>query len=442
MIGKLRASLSIGVVLIIAVSIQLILWWLFWRTSTPVVMGDEFRFARDIFSDETNGGSYSNFAFTAMFESWLSTDSEWYSRIKFVNSVIWAVSVIPLFAIFRAVSIPRVAASGALLVSFLPTALFSATVLPEVMFYLLAYTSLALFIWIQDRNWVALLVGVTLGIGMLVKPHAAFLLIALLLALAVLWRLSAVSIKSAFLQATAILGAALLVRFGGGTILFGTESLDFLGDYAAAGVQSQEAPVQLLALGSPQVVSAAQGAISSSPLFGEVAGSHLFHYLLAFAVVYLIPLVGVIVNVPSRERRSEPASLPRLSFMAAIVSMLSVLALVALAFGVFVSMSGDDHTSRVLFRYVDYLYGPLILAAVLSSFSGPGLTIKAKVAVAVSTVASGIALLVTTSLPLDISPADSAFLLCLSRARWHGYLLQLRFWFLHFWATPEARSFR
>ena len=393
-----------------ALLVHLGLWAGFWSTSTPIVMGDEFRFARDIFSASSNGGSFSNFVFSAFFQAMPLDSASWYSQVKLLNSILWAMSVLPLFVIFRAVSTPIVAASGALLASFLPIAIFSATVLPEVMFYLLAYTSLALFVWVKDRNWVALLVGVALGVGMLVKPHASFLIIALLLALAVLWRLSAVSLRSAIIQSTAILGAALLVRFGVGAILFGTESLDFFGDYASGGLQLPEVPVQLVALGSLEVFSAAQGAISSAPVIGDVVGSHLLHYLLAFAAVYLIPLVGVIVSLPSRERRPEAANLPRLSFLVATGSMVIVLALVALAFGVYVSLSGDDHTSRILFRYVDYLYGPLIVAAVFSSFFGPALTSKTKVAVAVSTLASGFALLVTSYLPLDISPADSAVL--------------------------------
>ena len=136
MIVKIRESISVGALLFAALAFQIALWWLLWRTSTPIVMGDEFRFAKDIFSDQTNGGSYSNFAFTALFEPWLREDGNWYSQIKLGNSIIWAVSALPLYAIFRSIGGRLSSVLSALFANILPIAIFAGTALPLWLFFM------------------------------------------------------------------------------------------------------------------------------------------------------------------------------------------------------------------------------------------------------------------------------------------------------------------
>lgn len=409
MIVKIRESISVGALLFAALAFQIALWWLLWRTSTPIVMGDEFRFAKDIFSDQTNGGSYSNFAFTALFEPWLREDGNWYSQIKLGNSIIWAVSALPLYAIFRSIGGRLSSVLSALFANILPIAIFAGTALPEVLFYLTAYSAIAFFVWSKDRPWMLALAGTFIGMGLMVKPHAGFLLVALVVATFAVGYVAKRTYKSSVIGAVFLLISALAVRFVGGLVLFGSSSLDLIGDYAATGLGMFEIPEQLQSLAQAGLVSA-KSTLAAGPQFGPVLGAHLLHYLLAFAVIYLVPLIAVMAQISSSRSGSEENRSEGLRLWTALSSSVVVVALVALSFGVYVTMSGDDHSSRVLFRYVDYLYGPLFFGAALSNLRAPVKSTKWKLMLGAAAAASGISILVVNALQLRITPADSAML--------------------------------
>lgn len=320
----------------------------------PAILGDEYIYAVNARKwslwDPALAGDFSNYLFNFVYQVTDQCGPSFYSCAKALNIFFFMGFALVVFAIaFRYLGF-WTAYGFMVAVAFSPLSVYTSMFLPESMYFFFIALVFAAAVRAIDSLTIqnTALLGVLLGVTSLVKPHAWLSAIPLALVVGtVALNQNYNRIRRSLAHLATLAGSAIAARVTLGFVIAGPQVLDFFGQYA--GGQT----IQELAEGTQG--NEAEGTAFSGPLQGVI---DLFVSQLGIHFVTLVALMGIsILGLISRLIRafqlktSDPiANLSLLLFV-----WLAVLVVEIVAFTGWVTGSGDDHTTRVLLRYYEFL---------------------------------------------------------------------------------------
>jgi phosphoglycerol transferase len=233
-----------------------------------------------------------------------------------------------------------------------PLTVYTSMFLPESMyFFFLGLLLLALLHAMKEQGWKNwAIVGGVIGTASLVKPHAWMAVIPIAIFILVLClNHKKRFFKDLFLAGGALVGGAVLARLIIGFIVAGPKALSFFGAYLSLGTIQQvtEAPQEVVEGGT---------AIGTSPITGvvELFWPQLSIHVLTVSALMAIAIVGLIVAIIDLVRTRESRTVNLLALLSFI--WLGSMVIIIVIFTGWLTGGGDDHTTRVLLRYYDFLF--------------------------------------------------------------------------------------
>ena len=317
----------------------------------PAILGDEYIYSANSRLTELWAppvqGDFSNYLFNFIFKSTLLCGESFYSCAKALNVVFFSLTLVILLAVALYLSNSAwlsIAVVGGLALS--PVSIYVSLFLPETLFFLLmtvTFHFLLKSVASDDiRVWAA--IGAWLGLAALVKPHA-FLSLPAVALFAIFTHFSRGSGLKVLLQKAAwFVGALSVVRVGVGLLVGGAQSLgpagQYLGSTAVANLTQSEG----------RSAEGDQISAGIADLFLPMVTYHWSATIAIFALPVAIILVNLVSNVRARRRDiiSDAALL-------ALIWLSSMIIIVAIFTG-YVTGTGDDHSTRMLLRYYEFLY--------------------------------------------------------------------------------------
>ncbi len=311
---------------------------------------------------------FGNYLFNLIYSSTaLCSSDTFYSCVKMLNLVFIQGFAFTLFLVALRF-LPFWGAFAFYLASLLsPTSIYASMFLPEpLFFFLVGLTLLAVLNAAKTPTWNNWAVaGVPLGLAGLVKPHAfmaamaiGIFLIASHVGRKPFW-------KPLFINVGALAGAFLLVRVLIGLAIAGPKALNVFGLYGAPTSIGQF--VQGVTSGTPGLESSATlvGAGEVTAALGLFSQQLFIHIAVVGAILgasFVVIAIALIDSLRSREPREVH------QFSVLMFIWLFVLVIAIVLFTGWVTGSGDDHTTRVLLRYYDYLFPMVALAGAVVAF--------------------------------------------------------------------------
>lgn len=384
-----------GAVVIIGAQFTVALGWM------PHILGDELRYARDFRSFESGNGTmeFPNFLFYALTSFGSGLGFEGYVGVKFVNSLLWFLVIFTVVIyVSRVGQLSVVDCMAMLALTASPIAIYAQTNMPESLFMLLVTFAFLWFFYLIDkwgpRYWVSYaVVGGLLGIASLAKIHAIFLVVGIAVWLLVLVKGIPIVNRSALagLLAMSFLGA----KFAVGYVLVGQQAFTVFGQaYESALSRFFQRLFVAMPKESPLSAEVASNVYGATPTdFGQ---SSAFSSLIL--PLGMIAAVGILLLFAKKPQWNDLGNLPQSVFDVVVTFMVSVV----LLFTFMVSFLGDDHSARMLLRYLEVLL-PIGLALFLTQRKTPG-PWKPRVAIA------GMLILTAWILSYGSSLPDSTFL--------------------------------
>lgn len=372
----------------------------------PQIMHDEYIYASQARNTPFELHPYSNYLFSWVMSGTKLCGTDFYGCTKGINTALFLIGVLftlliaAKFLTFnRAVFVASVTALSPLVIQ---TSFF----MPETMYFTVMTISIWAALLASKRGtwWFWVVVGVSLGMAALVKPHAIFLVPALIVfAFLTEFRRTEGAIKRAWLSSTSVGVGFLVSKLGLGFLFAGRAGLRLFGGYGS--------PVERIANLPRDYTNA--GAASESNLgvletFLSVAGSHFLAHLAALALLAGIPLL-LSLRVTLRILRSkEPTGDASAFFLLIALVTLSMLALVP-TFEAYVTAIGDDHSLRLILRYYEFLI-PIFLVAtfMLNRFVDAGKA--SRLIQAISTSLLAVSFAVVYPMLVKTNFVDSSFL--------------------------------
>ena len=307
----------------------------------PRVMGDELTYSTFSRLLPISESPVPNYLYLWVFSSTKACGPEFYSCARLLNVFFVLVTAVFVYLIARRFLGFRVSLffSGTVIVG--PVSMYAAHFMPDSMFFAFATA----FVWLLLRLSSTglgpkqyLLLGISIGLASLVKPHGLFLLAALpalvLFPPGSFW----VRLQRFFMSAIVSTGAALSVKLGIGFIVAGERGIALFrrayGEFVpAVGGQLEDQTASEL------------GTFISFP-------ETIQNLILAVCVLFLVPVFAT-VTAAMRSRGEKPNELQTLSIsiVALLVAFLTVVAVFSFQLG-----SIDvTQTLRVQLRYFEFL---------------------------------------------------------------------------------------
>lgn len=355
----------------------------------PAVMQDEYVYSIQARFTPFAEQLYPNYLFSWLYSSTSACDADFYSCGKGLNVLFFFATLAFIFLIARSLLSVTWGAMIATVAAISPIHVYISYFMPEAMYFafITATIYVALIAGAKHKLtwWVA--TGALLGLSALVKPHALFTLPAFLLfALLVAWRSEGGSLGKGLVASLGKLGAFAVVKFGGGFTfagaaglsLFGTSYESSLNQFVSENAQGQaDVAAQTVSTVSNAAAGASlEAAEASGPGFFEVFIPHSLAHLALLLTVAGIPLLLSLSVIKDAVVKKQEVSAS--SQFLLLIGLLSLsFALVVGAFEGVVTSLGDDHSSRIITRYYEFLV-PLLLiaAAVFAKFVEPKIRIR------------------------------------------------------------------
>lgn len=344
--GKVLAGVLAVANFVFATILQGIWFFSYWRDSAPVVLQDELLFSYLAIA-EAGVSPYSNSAFSSVFSLASSCGPDFLTCGRLINIALWLVFVVLISVmIFVSKSLP-VAIFG-FWVSTSSVSFFSATFLPEIMYYVLVSIALSLMTTnatsTRFTSLASLSSGLIFGIALLTKPHTFFVLvIATVATLSIFFfegRTNPLRLIQGFLPITFAFVTRTIME-----VLFSSRNVsEIFGNYLSGGD-----PPPIFTVSLPIKEPASDGRAGANLI--ETLGATLLPYLTVALFLYLPPLI-MAVFFAAKEKHAITLETVRLFTVSA--SALGML-FVSYVFGAYVTLRGDDHTDRLLLRYSEFL---------------------------------------------------------------------------------------
>ena len=329
----------------------------------PAILGDEYLYsisARKVGPwDAPPVADFSNYLFNFVYQATNLCGPGFYQCAKVLNLGFFLGFVLIIFIVAMRF-LPFWGAYGFMIATGLsPLSVYTSMFLPESMyFFFIGLVLLAALRAIQDfrvQTWA--LVGIAVGLASLVKPHAWLSAIAIGITLLVVGLGNRdVGFKKTLLSALSLAGAAAAGRLAVGLLIAGPKALGFFGVYFGANV------IEEVVSGPADPALPAEG--GSSPMAGVIAlfAGQLNTHLLSVTALMSLAMIGLVVALIDilRTRELRPATGFGLFAFIWLVSMMIEIVM----FTGWITGSGDDHTTRVLLRYYDFLFVIVPLAGI------------------------------------------------------------------------------
>jgi len=336
-----------------------------WRVLgiNPAILGDEWVYlvsARhyEIWSAEAAG--LGNYLFNFIYKGTLLCGDGFYQCAKGLNLSFFLLFVVFLILTLRDYANKWLALLFGLGVLLSPLSVYVSMFLPETLFFAMiggAVFSLSKALQADaTASWAWL--GVFLGLAALTKPHALIsaMGMGLFLLLYVFSRQGPLLLRLRPLTTT--IGVALVTRFGLGFVLGGPATLSLFTSY-----NTGEALATIASTGTEPEM-AGESLIGAGQVIGALG---LFPDQIIVHIVSIAAIAGAAVTVviarfltPIRREEAKPVDQLALSVLIWLGAMVVAIVL----FTGWITGGGDDHTTRVLLRYYDFLIPVMFLVAI------------------------------------------------------------------------------
>jgi len=320
----------------------------------PTVLQDEYVYSVGAKYGRLSEAIYGNFLYFLVYGNTRLCGPEFYSCARYINTFFFVVFliVIYVFAIrYLNKLIALFVVSG---VGLGPIGLYVSVFMPEMMYF--AFASLALLLYVmalesENPRFVKLFTSMsflTLALGAMVKPHAAFVAVGLLVHMVTCLFLQPKSqARAGFYNIAVSILVFLVTKLGVGFVIAGQAGLTIFGaSYTGAltgffrdffGASSAE---------SGFGATVESDATSQSIL--TVLDVFAIHFLLILFSLFVLGLPGILLVTLFRDSRTKPVFL-------ALVTQIVVMGGIVSFFAAYVTANGDDHSDRLLFRYFEFL---------------------------------------------------------------------------------------
>ncbi len=359
--------------------------WVYSRVAmvNPAILGDEYLYSINARKaapwDPSPAGDFSNYLFNLVYSSTNLCGDAFYTCGKLLNLVFFVGFLTVIFIVAKRYMNYWIAFAFTVLAGLSPLSVYTSMFLPEMMyFFFLSLVFVAVLKAAETYAWKDwAVVGALIGITSLVKPHAWLSAMAIGIFLVVLGLSNPKHRFRPLVEAvSAISLAAVLGRVVVGFIVAGPRSLGFFGVYVNSGTLSE--------LGG---AAPAGSQASSTPLQGaiDLFGSQLWIHSLTVFALMSIAIIGILAGVFDLIKTKEPNKASIASLLGLI--WLATLVIQVVLFTGWITGGGDDHTTRVLERYYDFLFvfAPLIgLISIVNGLAGKS-SIWFRIPVAVAT---------------------------------------------------------
>ena len=338
-----RRQLDLVFISIIAAGISV---FQFFRVSPalPTVLKDEYLYSMMSRKREIEDANLGNFLFIRLYENTSLCGADFYSCARGLNFFFFTIFLVFIFLTARIFLSRLISFFLAVATGFGPLALFASVFMPEMMFFALVGGGLFFLLKYSshgERNlaWLTF-ASVFLAFSTLVKPHGVFILLAVTLYLVWVRRIDiglskAIGVSSVFLLGT------LLLKLGFGYILAGPKGLTIFGDrYTELLLSAFER-----FFGDSQAVS---GVVQISQQESQTSFFELFFTHAALSFLALIFLAAPALGRYTRPNKHLYEALLLIGFVT------STMVIVSSLFASFATASGDDHSDRLLLRYLEF----------------------------------------------------------------------------------------
>ena len=338
------------------------------RDINPAILQDEWVY---IVTSRVHGPwsqelpfDYGNYLFNFIYSSTLLCGDAFYTCAKVINLTLLHGFALTLFVI----ALRFIPFWGALVfyiaTALSPTMVYASMYLPEsLLFFFLGLTTYFVLQAADDatwKNWA--IAGIPLGLAALAKPHALMAAVAIGIYLLINGIERRPYWKPSVVNALALLVAFLVVRIAVGFLVAGPKSLNVFGAYGA----TSSIGTFVTEVGGTGAVEGAL--VGAGPVAGAVGlfPTQIYTHLMVVAALLGAAVVALMIASVDSIRTHEVRPVHRFALLAII--WLVVLVIMIVLFTGWITGGGDDHTTRVLLRYYDYLFPVVMLAGVAVFF--------------------------------------------------------------------------
>ena len=343
--------------------------WLQGRVQSilPAVMQDEYVYSMQARKTPLAELEYPNYLYSLVFSSTNGCGINYYSCAKNLNLIFFAGFVAIIF-ILTLGFLGKWWAFGISIATLLsPLGAYTSLFMPESMYFFFALLSLVGLLWAAKKGlwWQYLVAGALVGVTSLVKPHALFLAAGAVLFLLVVnhksWKRFGIAFAS-------YVSGTLVTKFALGFLIAGPNGLTLFGSNYTSSFNSFTE--DLRSSGLPEGLSA--GTASMTAVGQQQDMNPVVDFLLetihqlGWQSAAVLLLAGGLIALSLGGLRSQGELTQEAKrFTQLVLISLGSMVLVIAAFGAMVTVLGDDHSSRLLLRYYEFLFAPLALAAIV-----------------------------------------------------------------------------
>ena len=321
----------------------------------PAILGDEYLYSMNARKvgpwDPPVAGDFSNYLFNFVYQGTNLCGDAFYTCGKIFNIIFFLGFILTIFVIALRF-LPFWGAYAFMVAAGLsPLSVYTSMFLPESMyFFFIGLVLVAVLRAMRVYTWQSwALAGAAIGVASLVKPHAWLSAIAVGVTMLVVGLFNRdIGFRKTLISGLGLVAGAVLARITVGLLVAGPKALSFFGAYLRPStIETVIEGTSDEGLNSGQILTPIDGVLS---LFGSQLNIHVLTIasLMALAVVGLI--AGVIDVLRTRQLNQASA------FALFSLIWLASMTIEIVMFTGWVTGTGDDHTTRVLIRYYDFLF--------------------------------------------------------------------------------------
>ena len=329
----------------------------------PTVMGDEYVYTTASKHLPFAEQYYSNYIFSWVMSATNMCGTDFYVCTKSINSVFFALTILFTFLIAARFLTFGWSVFVASVTALSPIAIPVSYFMPETMYFtaMTGVILVALLVAEKGKWQLWSLVGISLGLAALVKPHAIFMLPAFsIFAFMVAYKFSKGSWTSGIKSAGATVIGFAVAKFGLGFLFAGTAGLSLFGGYSSP----VEALVQVTENETPLISEQLGTEESGVELLLSVTFGHLAMHLAVLLFLAGIPLLLSLRVLLAGLKKPEPIGPVSSLFILIALITFSIISVVSV-FEAYVTVGGDDHRDRLILRYYEFLIPQFIIMGLL-----------------------------------------------------------------------------
>jgi phosphoglycerol transferase len=332
-------------------------------TVLPSIMGDEYVYTSAAKHLPFAEQYFSNYIFSWVMSATNMCGTDFYVCTKSINSVFFALAILFTFLIAARFLTFGWSVFVASVTALSPIAIPVSYFMPEIMYFAAMTGVVLVALWVADTGkwqlWA--LVGISLGLAALVKPHAIFMLPAFtIFALVISYKLASGSWLAGIRSAGSTIAGFFVAKFGLGFLFAGTEGLKLFGGYGSP----VDALTSVVENQAPVVGQEAGTQATGLELLASVTFGHLAMHLAVVLMIAGLPLLLSLRVLLSVAKKPEPVGPVSSLFILVGLITFSIIAVVAV-FEAYVTVGGDDHSDRLILRYYEFLIPQFIVMGLL-----------------------------------------------------------------------------